>query len=77
MSSLSVQYVVGKAKRNKIRKELLNYLQKFYLDFVLYKDLPVINKVYNKIWAEDMYEQLDDEQRMKLYLKLIKKTGGK
>ena len=68
---------MGKAKRNKIRKELLNYLQKFYLDFVLYKDLPVINKIYNKVWAEDMYEQLDEGQKMKLYLKLIKDEENK
>lgn len=68
---------MGKSKRNKKRKELLNYLQKFYLDFVLYKDLPVINKMYNKIWAEDMYEQLDEGQRNKLYLKLIKDGKNK
>jgi hypothetical protein len=68
---------MGKSKRNVIRKELLNYLQKFYLDFVLYKDLPVINQIYCKAWAEDMYEQLDEGQRLKLYLKLTKKSGEK
>jgi len=68
---------MGKAKRNNKRKELLNYLQKFYLDFILYKDLPVINKVYNKVWAEDMYEQLDEGQRDKLYLKIIKDEKNK
>ena len=66
---------MGKSKRNVIRKEVLNYLQKFYLDFVLYKELPVINKIYCKAWALDMYEQLDDTQRLKLYLKITKKSG--
>ena len=68
---------MGKNKRNVIRRELLNYLQKFYLDFVLYKELPVINKIYCKAWASDMYEQLDDGQRLELYLKLTKKSGEK
>ena len=58
-------------KRSVIRREILNYLKKFYLNFILYKDMPVINKIYNKVWAEDMYEQLDDKQ--KLYLKIKKK----
>lgn len=62
-----------KNKRSVIRRAILNYLKKFYLDFILYKDLPVINKIYNKIWAEDMYEQLDDKQKLDLYLKINKK----
>tara|TARA_A100001011_G_scaffold399877_1_gene510725 strand:+ start:2521 stop:2724 length:204 start_codon:yes stop_codon:yes gene_type:complete len=60
-------------KRSVIRREILNYLKKFYLNFILYKDLPVINKIYNKVWAEDMYEQLDDKQKLNLYLKIKKK----
>ena len=47
------------------------------MDFILYKDLPVINKIYNKVWAEDMYEQLDEGQKTKLYLKLIKDGKNK
>ena len=35
--------------------------------------MPVINKIYNKVWAEDMYEQLDDKQKLNLYLKIKKK----
>ena len=62
-----------KNKRSVIRGEILNYLKKFYLNFILYKDLPVINKIYNKVWAEDMYEQLDDKQKLNLYLKIKKK----
>lgn len=62
-------------KRSEVRRKVKDYLQKFYLDFVLYKDLPVINKIYCKAWADDMYEQLDDKQRVAIYLKLIKKTG--
>jgi hypothetical protein len=64
-----------KLKRSEVRRKVKDYLQKFYLDFVLYKDLPVINKIYCKVWADDMYEQLDDKQRISIYLKLIKKTG--
>lgn len=60
-------------KRSVIRREILNYLKKFYLNFILYKDMPVINKIYNKVWAEDMYEQLDDKQKLNLYLKIKKK----
>lgn len=64
-----------KLKRSQIRKVIVDYLEKFYLDFVLYKDLPVINKMYCKVWAQDMYEQLDDKQKIALYLKLIKKSA--
>ena len=60
-------------KRSVIRREILNYLKKFYLNFILYKDMPVINKIYNKVWAEDMYELLDDKQKLNLYLKIKKK----
>jgi len=75
MSSLSVYFYMEKLKRSEVRRKVKDYLQKFYLDFVLYKDLPVINKIYCKVWADDMYEQLDDKQRISIYLKLIKKTG--
>ena len=68
---------MGKAKRSKIRRKLLDYLEKFYLEFILYRDFPIINKIYSRVWALDMYEQLDDKQRLKLYLKLIKKMGKK
>ena len=64
-----------KLKRSEVRRLILDYLEKFYLDFVLYKELPVVNKLYCKVWAQDMYEQLDDKQKITLYLKLIKKTG--
>lgn len=64
-----------KLKRSEVRRLIIDYLEKFYLDFVLYKELPVVNKVYCKVWAQDMYEQLDDKQKVTLYLKLIKKTG--
>jgi hypothetical protein len=66
---------MGDKKRQAIRREILSYLQKFYLDFILYKELPIINKIYCKAWASDMYEQLDDGQRLKLYLKLTEKSG--
>ncbi len=75
MSRLSVYFLMGNVKRSEVRRKVIDYLQKFYLDFVLYKDLPVINKMYCKVWAQDMYEQLDDKQRITIYLKLIKKTG--
>ena len=64
-----------KLKRSEIRRKVIVYLKKFYLDFILYKDLPIINKIYAKVWANDMYEQLSDKQRMAIYLKLTKKTG--
>ena len=64
-----------KLKRSEVRRLIIDYLEKFYLDFVLYKELPVVNKLYCKVWAQDMYEQLDDKQKITLYLKLIKKTG--
>lgn len=64
-----------KLKRSEVRRLIIDYLEKFYLDFVLYKELPVVNKIYCKVWAQDMYEQLDDKQKVTLYLKLIKKTG--
>ena len=64
-----------KIRRSEIRKKVLDYLEKFYLDFILYKDLPVINKIYCKAWAMDMYEQLDDKQKLGIYLKLIEKTA--
>jgi hypothetical protein len=61
-------------KRAIIRKEVMSYLERFYLDFMLYKEQPVISKLYRKAWAMDMYEQLSDDQRYALYLKLIKKN---
>lgn len=64
-----------KIRRSEIRKKVMDYLEKFYLDFILYKDLPVINKIYCKAWAMDMYEQLDDKQKLAIYLKLIEKTA--
>ena len=64
-----------KLKRSEIRRKVIVYLKKFYLDFILYKDLPIINKIYAKVWANDMYEQLSDKQRIAIYLKLTKKTG--
>jgi hypothetical protein len=75
LSSLSVQFYMEKLKRSEVRRAIINYLKEFYLDFILYKDLPIINKIYCRVWAEDMYEQFDDKQRIALYLKLIKKTG--
>ena len=75
MSSLSVCFYMEKLKRSEIRRKVIVYLKKFYLDFILYKDLPIINKIYAKVWAEDMYEQLSDKQRISIYLKLNKKTG--
>ena len=74
MSRLSVYFYMGKTKRSEVRGKVIDYLQKFYLDFILYKDLPVVNKLYCKGWAMDMYEQLSDKQRVAIYLKLIKKT---
>ena len=64
-----------KLKRSEIRRKVIVYLKKFYLDFILYKDLPIINKIYAKVWANDMYEQLSDKQRIAIYLKLTEKTG--
>ena len=64
-----------KLKRSEIRRKVIVYLKKFYLDFILYKDLPIINKIYAKVWANDMYEQLSDKQRIAIYLKLTNKTG--
>ena len=75
MSRLSVHFCMESIKRSEVRRKVIDYLKKFYLDFILYKELPVINKIYNKVWAEDMYEQLDDKQRVTIYLKLTKKTG--
>ena len=75
MSRLSVHFCMENIKRSEVRRKVIDYLEKFYLDFILYKELPVINKIYSKVWAMDMYEQLDDKQRVTIYLKLIKKTG--
>ena len=75
MSRVSVHFCMENIKRSEVRRKVIDYLKKFYLDFILYKELPVINKIYNKVWAEDMYEQLDDKQRVTIYLKLTKKTG--
>ena len=75
MSSLSVIFFMVIDKRSEVRRIVIDYLQKFYLDFILYKELPVVNKIHCKVWAMDMYEQLSDQQRVAIYLKLIKKTG--
>jgi hypothetical protein len=63
--------VVG---RSNIRRTLLSYLREFYSDFMLYKDKPILNKIHQRVWAQDMYEQLSDKQRLALYLKLMKKN---
>ena len=60
-------------RRAVIRAEVISYLEKFYLQFMLYKEQPVVNKIHCKVWAMDMYEQLSDNQRYILYLKLKKK----
>ena len=52
----------------------MSYLERFYLDFMLYREQPAVSKLYRKAWAMDMYEQLSDDQRYALYLKLIKKN---
>ena len=77
MSRLSVHFCMESIKRSEVRRKVIDYLKKFYLDFILYKELHVINKIYNKVWAEDMYEQLDEGQKTKLYLKLIKDGKNK
>lgn len=60
-------------KRAEIRREIIAYLNKFYSDFMLYKDKPILNKMHCEIWSADMYEQLTESQKISLYLKLIKK----
>ena len=39
MSSLSVIFFMGINKRSEVRRIVIDYLQKFYLDFILYKEL--------------------------------------
>ena len=63
-------------KRSVIRRAILSYLEEFYSDFMLYRDTPILNKIHQGIWAQDMYEQLSDKQRVTLYLKLMKKNSN-
>jgi hypothetical protein len=57
--------------RHEVRESILCYLNEFYSDFMLYKDLPVVSKIHRQVWALDMYEQLSDTQRQELYNKII------
>lgn len=56
--------------RAEIRRVIIDYLEKFYSDFMLYKEQPIVHKLHCKSWAQDMYEQFSDEEKEKLYFKL-------
>ena len=59
--------------RAEVRREIITYLNKFYSDFMLYKNKPILNKINREIWSASMYDQLTESQKISLYLKLIKK----
>lgn len=66
--------VIHDMKRAEIKTKVLAYLQDFFTTFMLYKEFPVKQKKYSKLWALSMYEELTEEQRVGIYLKQIKKT---
>jgi hypothetical protein len=63
-------------KRAEVRRVVLVHLREFFLSFMLYKEFPVKQKMYAEIWALDMYEQLNDEQRFAIYLKKTTKNDN-
>ena len=63
-------------KRAEVRRVVLVHLREFFLSFMLYKEFPVEQKMYAEIWALDMYEQLNDEQRFAIYLKKTTKNDN-
>ena len=61
-------------RRAERRREIIAYLDKFYSEFMLYRDKPILNKMHCQIWSADMYEQLTESQKISLYLKLNRKN---
>lgn len=51
------------------RKVVIDYLEEFFMG--LPHDFPVPHKMKAEIWAIIFYEELSEEERLDLYLKII------
>lgn len=59
-------------QRSQIRRTNIKYLEKFFSSIILYKDFPVKRTLLAESWAQDFYEQLDDEDKQALYNQITK-----
>jgi hypothetical protein len=59
-------------KRIEVRSSVINYMDKFFSDFILYRDFPVKQKLARKHWVDTLYEELSQSQREEIYKELKK-----
>jgi hypothetical protein len=59
--------------RSQIRRTNIKYLEEFFCSIILFKDFPVKRKLHAESWAQDFYEQLNDEDKQALYNQITKK----
>ena len=60
----------NKESRYDVRQEILSYLDKFFCNFILYKDTPVKQKLARKHWVDTIYEELSPQQREEIFSKI-------
>jgi hypothetical protein len=59
--------------RSQIRRTNIKYLEEFFSSIILFKDFPVKRTLRAESWAQDFYEQLNDEDKQALYNQITKK----
>ncbi len=64
------EWTPPKDSRCNIRTEVINYLDKFFSDFILYKSFPIKQKLARKHWVDTMYEELSQQQREEIFNKI-------
>ena len=59
-------------RRIEVRSSVINYMDKFFSDFILYRNFPVKQKLARKHWVNTMYEELSQSQREEIFEELKK-----
>ena len=63
-------------KRHQVRRVVIEYLEDFLSNILLYKEFPVKQKMRNESLAQDIYEQLNDEERIEIHEKVKRNDNG-
>ena len=59
-----------KDSRYDVRKGVIDYLDKFFSNFILYKNFPIKQKLARKHWVDTIYEELSQQQREEIFNKI-------
>ena len=60
----------SKESRYNIRAKVMNYLDRFFSNFILHRDFPVKQKLARKHWVDTFYEELTQEDREEIFNKI-------